>query len=80
MEKKEFRSLSEIASEIYSDWKNANFAAKPYLQAMRNLNSVNDNYYFDSGKDMVIYFLSNANTWRGETARRIKKELKEMIK
>jgi len=29
---------------------------------------------------IVRYFLSNATTWRGETARRIKAELKQMLK
>jgi len=28
----------------------------------------------------VRYFLSNATTWRGDTARRIKAELKEMLR
>lgn len=73
------RTLKEIASEIKKDWSNVYFGAVPYLDAMTTLNSINDNYYFDSGKSIVIYFLSNATTWRGEIARKIKKELKEMI-
>jgi hypothetical protein len=73
------RPLYEIAREIKSDWKKPYFGAVPYLDAMSTLNSINDNYIYDSGKSVVLYFLSNANTWRGETARRIKKELKEMI-
>ena len=40
--------------------------------------SINDNYGVDSGKSIVLYFLSNASTWRGETAKRIKKELKSL--
>ena len=74
------RPLYEIAKEIKSDWKNVYFGAKPYLDAMATLNSINDNYGFDSGKSMVLYFLSNASTWRGETAKRIKAELKAMTK
>jgi len=34
----------------------------------------------DSGDSIVRYFLSNASTWRGETARRVKKELNAMLK
>ena len=79
METKE-RSLSEIAREIRRDWKNVYFGAVPYLEAMSSLYSINDNYYQDSAKSIVIYFLSNATTWRGETARRIKAELNKMIK
>ena len=78
--KKEVRSLSTIANEISNDWKNVNFGAIPYLEAMFTLNSVNDNYIMDSGKSIVMYFLSNASTWRGDVARRIKKELNLMIK
>ena len=56
------------------------FGAKPYVQAMMCLGSVKDNYMLDSGDTIVRYFLANASTWRGETARRIKKELKDMLK
>lgn len=31
------RTISAIASQIQSDWKNVNYAAKPYLAAMRDL-------------------------------------------
>lgn len=74
------RPLYEIAREIRKTWTKVSPYAEPYLDAMSSLNSINDNYYFDSGKSIVLYFLSNANTWRGEDARRIKAELKEMLK
>ena len=74
------RPLHEIAREIRKDWKNVHFGAKPYLDAMVSLDSVNDNYGWDSGKTIVLYFLGNASTWRGETAKRIKAELKAMVK
>ena len=72
------RPLYEIAREIRKTWTKVSPYAEPYLEAMQSLNTINDNYYFDSGKSIVLYFLSNANTWRGEDARRIKAELKEM--
>ena len=72
------RGLSEIAAEIRRDWTNPNYAAKPYLDAMRQLGGINENYGCDSAKSVVLYFLCNASTWRGETAKRIKKELKKM--
>ena len=74
------RPLYEIARDIKKDWKNVYFGAKPYLDAMATLNSINDNYGSESGKSMVLYFLSNASTWRGEAAKRIKAELKAMAK
>jgi len=74
------RPLYTIAREISQDWKKPYFGAVPYLQAMSTLDSVEDNYIHDSGKSIVLYFLSNATTWRGETARRVKAELKALCK
>jgi len=75
----EGRPLSEIAREIYQDWRPVHPYAKPYLEAMSTLNSIEDKYMFDSGRSIVAYFLSNASSWRGETAKRIKLELKKML-
>jgi hypothetical protein len=74
------RSLAQIAAEIRKDWgSKVNYAAKPYLAAMADLDKITDEYGCDSGKSIVVYFLGNANSWRGETARRIKAELKGML-
>ena len=72
------RPLSVIAREIRADWAKVNYAAKPYLDAMAQLNSIDDNYYADSGKSVVLYFLANATSWRGEKAKAIKAELKKI--
>lgn len=56
------------------------FCCVPYLNAMLTLQSHNDTFGCDSGRSIVLYFLSNATTWRGETARRIKAELKRRVK
>lgn len=74
------RPLYEIAREIRKDWHNVNFAAKLYLDAMLQLDKITDNYYMDSADSIVRYFLCNAATWRGKTAKRIKAELKAMCK
>ena len=74
------RPLYEIAREIRNDWKKVNYGAVPYLDAMRELASVEDNFIHDSGRSVVMYFLSNATTWRGDVAKRVKAELKAMIK
>lgn len=74
------RSLNEIASEIDSDWTKVSVYARPYLDAMHTLISVNDSYGADSARSVVLYFLSNASTWRGPVAREIKSELKSLIK
>lgn len=74
------RALYQIANEIRRDWKNVYFGAVPYLNAMAYLDSIDGSYGMDSAKSIVRYFLSNASSWRGETARRIKAELKDMLK
>lgn len=74
------RPLYTIAREIRADWKKVSPYAAPYLQTMSYLNSVDDNYILDSGRSIVSYFLANAGFWRGETAKRIKAELKAMVK
>lgn len=74
------RPVKEIAREIVATWTNVYFGAVPYLQAMLTLNSVNDNYGWDTGRSVINYFLANASTFRGEDARRIKAELKAMVK
>ena len=72
------RSISTIAREIRADWHKPYFGAVPYLSAMQSLDSIEDNYYEDSGKSVVLYFLANAQTWKGEKARAIKAELKKI--
>jgi hypothetical protein len=74
------RPLHTIAKEIRSDWQKVNFGAEPYLSAMSTLTSISDSYYYDSAKSIVVYFLSNASTWRGDKAKEIKAELTKMIK
>ena len=73
------RSLETISRDIRADWTNVNYAAKPYLDAMRSLGSIDDNFGYDDGRSIVLYFLSNASTWRGPTAKAIKAELKSML-
>ncbi len=78
------RSLAVIAAEVSRDWgkqgKGVYFGAVPYLAAMRTLDSLADMYGCDDARSIVAYFLSNAATWKGETAKRVKAELKGMLK
>lgn len=68
------RSLNIIAHEIIADWKNISPHAAPYIHAMLNMQ-----YGLDGEKDVVLRFLCNAQTWRGEKAREIKKELNKIV-
>lgn len=76
---KQTRPLSNIAHDIRRDWKNVNYAAKPYLAAMFELDKITDPYMFDTGRGIVAYFLSNAASWRGPVAKLIKAELNAML-
>lgn len=73
------RPLFTIAADIMDHWPKPYFGAVPYIDAMRHLNLSTDRFGSDSGEYIVRYFLSNAKTWRGEDARRIKAELKAML-
>ena len=59
---KSARALHEIAAEISADWKNVNYGAVPYLEAMYELESITDMYYQDLAKSIVAYFLSNTTS------------------
>lgn len=73
------RKISDIAREVGADWARPYFGAVPYLEAMAYLSEITDHYYADTADSIVRYFLANATTWRGETARRVKAELRAMV-
>ena len=79
------RPLNEIAHDIEKVW-NANskngvpYFAKPYLDAMKQLHDIKDNYYADSAKSIVNYLLANMGTFRGEGTAPLRAELKTLVK
>jgi hypothetical protein len=75
------RSLNTIAREIKLDWgTKVHYSAKPYLSAMLQLDKISDQYGDDNARMIVAYFLANARTWKGDTAKRVKLELNTMLK
>lgn len=74
------RPIHEIATEIKATWKKVYFGAVPYLDAMGTLETVDDAFGLDDGRSVVAYFLANASSFRGPDARRIKAELKALLK
>jgi hypothetical protein len=76
--------LSDIASIIRRDFREQGKkippAAQPYLDALSTLGTVDDQYGMDSGKSIVAYALSNLGSYKGETARLVKAELKARLK
>lgn len=80
MDKK--RTFQQIARDIKSVWLNVYFGAVPYLEAMLTLDTSdpNDVYLYDTtARDIVRYFLANAQTFRGADANKLKAELKSML-
>jgi hypothetical protein len=66
--------------EIRKAWSRPYFSAVPYLQAMLCLGSASDSCGHDDARSIVTYFLSNASTFRGPDAKRLKDELKAHLK
>lgn len=74
------RQINEIAKDISAAWPNVNYAAKPYLDAMHSLTTIDSKYGLDSAESIILYFLSNAASFRGDQARALKAELKALTK
>lgn len=79
------RPLAAVAAEIVKDYevkgKPVYFAAKPYVDAMRYMptTDLGGKFYEDDAEGIVIRLLGNLTTWRGETATRVKSELKAAV-
>jgi hypothetical protein len=74
------RPLSRIANDISRHWPKPWYGAVPYIGALHCLYSIDDTYINESARGIVRGFLSNASSWRGADAKRIKAELKGMVK
>ena len=46
----------------------------------RSSGSINGRFYEDSAESVVMYFLANASTFRGNDAKVLKLELKNLLK
>lgn len=77
----EKRTYAQIAKDIKSIWLNVYFGAVPYLEALLALNTTDPNtmYYAETAGNIAAYFLANAQTFRGEKAKKLKNELKSML-
>ena len=78
-------TLSELANIALADWPrkpNFCFAARPYLEALFDINqkTVSGSYGYDSIQGIVLYFITNTGSWKGEVARLVKGELKRRLR
>lgn len=84
------RTFSAIAAEVLHLWKTkygkdlpwSLKCALPYLQAMLECDTTDKDaaYYVETVESVVVYFLANVTNWRGDDAKRVKAELKSMLK
>ena len=74
------RPIYQIAQDIKKEWKNPSPYALAYLNPMLTLDSIEDNYFLDDAKSIIRYFLANAQGFRGEKARELKQELRDLLK
>ncbi len=80
------RPIYEIAADVRKTWRRKDgtpsvyFGAVPYLEAMESLDKITDSYGLVDARGILQYFLSNASTFRGPEAKRIKDEIKAMVK
>lgn len=76
------RTVSQIAAEIYIAWTSPNYGAVPYLEAMLSMNYVEvegRRYGVEPAESIIARFLSNASSFRGADARRLKAELRARV-
>lgn len=77
------RTLREIAADIRAAWGDkldtTGYAAKPYLEALECVDTVEDMYGQDKAVNLVRYFLSNAAQFKGDRARVLKEELRAQL-
>ena len=74
------RDLSTIARDVRKHWKRIPYSARPYVDALASIRTVQDIYINESSASVVRGFLDNAATWRGEDAKRVKAEVRAMVR
>ena len=76
---------TEIVDLIRTDWRTMSASSRAYYDAMLDQNAlglswVTDAYYADGRGEIAYRFLGDATSWRGETARAVKAEMKRRLK
>lgn len=76
------RPVYQIARTILKDPtldRTSRRTAGPYLGAMLVMTTLSERYGADDGQAIGRYALENLKTWRGETARALKAEIREHL-
>jgi len=76
------RDICEIAGDIARDPSltgTARATSMPYLDGLKCVRTSSDMFGMDNAGHLVAYALGNLKSWRGESARALKAELKAHI-
>lgn len=73
--------LQRIVALIYSDWSDINASAATYLNALdvNDCRQLDDPVGNETADTQLRYFLVHAGSWRGPTARAVKRELRRRL-
>jgi hypothetical protein len=75
------KKINIVASEIAVIWgKGISPYAMPYLEAMLYLENIDDLFGCEPAREIIQYFLMNARGFKGPDARRLKNELKVILR
>ena len=67
--------------DIRRDWTRPHYRAVPYLDAMETLHRPGDRYGTEDARSIVTAFLAiTAEEWKGDEARRLKAELRSVLR
>lgn len=79
------RPIDVIAYEIIEDWnensvKGIPNTVKPFLNAMTQLNSIEDSYGYDSAEEIIKLFIINASRfYKTQNSKKYLDELKKIV-
>jgi hypothetical protein len=68
-------TINQIGDYILDQWPNISYSARPYVLSFCLIDE-HGMYGADSVQSIAMYFLANAQCWRGDAARAVKAELK----
>ena len=75
------RTIKDIVKDIVTTWgedkvRTTGYAAKPYLDALAEVETADQVYGAEKAEHLVRYALSNLAQFKGADARRLKEELR----
>lgn len=74
------RTIKAIVADILGEWgekvHTVGYAAKPYLDALAQMETADQTYGAETGEHLLRYLLSNLTQFKGQRARELKEELR----